>query len=337
LDSQSGVDIIERLRYAAGPKQQLAVRLDNDDALVFDATTGDPLWRLLFTSTALVLTIVLVFVLLLSVYAVRWIIAPLAAVARAAQSFGRSPQDNQTIGNKGPREITQVADALNEMRTRIRALLDDRTRMLAAISHDLRTPLTRLRLRAERVNEESLRDGMLADLVNVSRMLDETLDYLREGGKCEAMCRIDLPSVLQTICWDFADVGHAVSYQGPSRLAWVVQPRALTRAIANIVENGVKHGSTVTVTLRTERLQRIEIEIADDGPGIPVTLRGKVFDPFFKADNARAQNSGGFGLGLSIAREIVKRHGGDIALLSRQPVGLAVQIFLPADMSLNMT
>jgi signal transduction histidine kinase len=337
LDSQSGVDILERLRYAAGPKQQLAVRLDNNDALVFDATTGDPLWRLLFTSTALVLTIVLVFVLLLSVYAVRWIIAPLAAVAGAAQSFGRSPQDNQTIGNKGPREITQVADALNEMRTRIRALLDDRTRMLAAISHDLRTPLTRLRLRAERVNEESLRDGMLADLVNVSRMLDETLDYLREGGKCEAMCRIDLPSVLQTICWDFADVGHAVSYQGPSRLAWVVQPRALTRAIANIVENGVKHGSTVTVTLRTERLQRIEIEIADDGPGIPVTLRTKAFEPFFKADNARAQNGGGFGLGLSIAQEIVKRHGGDIALLSREPVGLAVRILLPADMSLNMT
>jgi signal transduction histidine kinase len=337
LDSQSGVDILEGLRYAAGPKQQLAVRLDNDDALVFDATTGDPLWRLLFTSTALVLTIVLVFVLLLSVYAVRWIIAPLAAVAAAAQSFGRSPQDNQTISSKGPREIAQVADALNEMRTRIRALLDDRTRMLAAISHDLRTPLTRLRLRAERVNEESLRDGMLGDLVNVSRMLDETLDYLREGGKCEAMCRIDLPSVLQTICWDFADVGHAVSYQGPSRFAWVVQPRALTRAIANIVENGVKHGSTVTVTLRTERLQRIEIEIADDGPGIPVTLRGKVFEPFFKADNARAQNGGGFGLGLSIAQEIVKRHGGDIALLSRQPVGLAVQIFLPADTSLNIT
>jgi signal transduction histidine kinase len=336
LDSQSGVDILEGLRYAAGPKQQLAVRLDNDDALVFDATMGDPLWRLLFTSTALVLTIVLVFVLLLSVYAVRWIIAPLAAVAGAAQSFGRSPQDDQTISSKGPREITQVADALNEMRTRIRALLDDRTRMLAAISHDLRTPLTRLRLRAERVNEEGLRDGMLGDLINVSRMLDETLDYLREGGKCEAMCRIDLPSVLQTICWDFADVGHAVSYQGPSRFAWVVQPRALTRAIANIVENGVKHGSTVTVTLRTECLQRIEIEIADDGPGIPVTLRGKVFEPFFKADDARAQNGGGFGLGLSIAQEIVKRHGGDIALLSRQPAGLAVQIFLPANMSLNM-
>jgi signal transduction histidine kinase len=337
LDSQSGVDILEGVRYAAGPKQQLAVRLDNDDALVFDATTGDPLWRLLFTSTALALTIVLVFVLLLSVYAVRWIIAPLAAVAGAAQSFGRSPQDNQTISSKGPREITQVADALNEMRTRIRALLDDRTRMLAAISHDLRTPLTRLRLRAERVNEESLRDGMLADLVNVSRMLDETLDYLREGGKCEAMCRIDLPSVLQTICWDFADVGHAVSYQGPSRLAWVVQPRALTRALVNIVENGVKHGSAVTITLRTERLKRIEIEIADDGPGIPVTLRGKVFEPFFKADSARAQNGGGFGLGLSIAQEIVKRHGGNIALLSREPVGLAVRILLPADTSLNTT
>jgi signal transduction histidine kinase len=291
----------------------------------------------LFTSTALVLTIVLVFVLLLSVYAVRWIIAPLAAVAGAARSFGRSPLDNETIRSRGPREITQVADALNEMRTRIRALLDDRTRMLAAISHDLRTPLTRLRLRAERVNEQSLRDGMLGDLVNVSRMLDETLDYLRDGGKREAMCRIDLPSVLQTICWDFADVGHAVSYQGPSRLAWIVQPRALARAISNIVENGVKHGDTVTVTLRTERPQRVEIEIADDGPGIPVTLRGKVFEPFFKSDSARAQNGVGFGLGLSIARDIIKRHGGDIALLSREPAGLAVRILLPADSSLNMT
>jgi signal transduction histidine kinase len=336
LESKRGIDVLERLRYQAGPEPQLAVRLDADHALVFDARTGANLWLRFLGPTALLLIIVLIFVLLLSIYAVRWIIAPLAAVAEAALSFGRSPRDDHAIRRRGPREITQVADALNEMRTRIRALLEDRTRMLAAISHDLRTPLTRLRLRAERVSEAGLRDGMLGDLGKVGRMLDETLDYLREDGKSEAMSRVDLPSLLQTICWDFADMGDPVSYEGPARLACTVRPRALTRALTNIVENGIKHGTAVTVTLKGTGREGIAITIADDGPGIPAALHEKVFEPFFKADSARAQNDGGFGLGLSIAQDIVKRHGGDISLLAREPAGLAVRILLPAEMSLNM-
>jgi signal transduction histidine kinase len=167
-------------------------------------------------------------------------------------------------------------------------------------------------------------------------MLDETLDYLREDGKSEPMSRVDLPSLLQTICWDFADIGDPVSYEGPARLACTVRPRALTRALTNIVENGVKHGTTVTVTLRGTGPEGIAITIADDGPGIPAALHDKVFEPFFKADSARTQNGGGFGLGLSIAQDIVKRHGGDISLLEREPAGLAVRILLPAEMSLSM-
>jgi signal transduction histidine kinase len=336
LESKRGIDVLKRLRYPAGPERQLVARLDADHALVFDATTGTSLWVRILAGTALELMIVLVFVLLLSIYAVRWIIAPLAAVAQAALSFGRSPRDDHAISRRGPREITQVADALNEMRTRIRALLEDRTRMLAAISHDLRTPLTRLRLRAERVSEAGLRDGMLGDLGKVGRMLDETLDYLREDGKSEPMSRVDLPSLLQTICWDFADIGDPVSYEGPARLACTVRPRALTRALTNIVENGVKHGTAVTVTLRGTGPEGIAITIADDGPGIPAALHDKVFEPFFKADSARTQNDGGFGLGLSIAQDIVKRHGGDISLLEREPAGLAVRILLPAEMSLSV-
>jgi signal transduction histidine kinase len=335
LETKRGIDVLERLRYPAGPKQQLVARLDADHALVFDATTGASLWLRFLGPTALLLIIVLIFVLLLSIYAVRWIIAPLAAVAEAALSFGRSPRDDHAISRRGPREITQVADALNEMRKRIRALLEDRTRMLAAISHDLRTPLTRLRLRVERVDEQNLRDGMLGDLVKVGRMLDETLDYLREDGKSEAMSRVDLPSLLRTICWDFADMGDPVSYEGPARLACTVRPRALTRARTNIVENGVKHGTAVTVTLKGTGRDGIAITIADDGPGIPAALHDKVFEPFFKADSARTQNDGGFGLGLSIAQDIVKRHGGDISLLAREPAGLAVRILIPAEMSLS--
>lgn len=327
--SGSGIEVLEGRRYAAGPLQQIVVRLDPAHALVFNAAIGASPWPLFLTPTALVLSIVLIFVMLLSVYALRSITAPLAAVAAAAQSFGRSPQHVQPIPGGGPREIVQVTEALNEMRTRIRALLDDRTRMLAAISHDLRTPLTRLRLRAERVPDDRLREGMLADLANVEHMLDETLDYLREGGKFEALSRVDLPSLLQTICSQFVDVGHAVTYQGPPKCTWSVRPRALTRAIANIVENGVKHGGAVTVTL-VDQLPHAQIEIDDDGPGIPADLRERVFEPFFKANAARTQDGGGFGLGLSIARDIVRQHGGEIILADHVPRGLKVKISLSA-------
>lgn len=291
----------------------------------------DSLSHFVVVPTVLTLSIVLIFVTLLSVYAVRWIIAPLSSVAAAAQSFGRSPDDTRIVRRDGPREIVQVADALNDMRIRIRTLLDDRTHMLAAISHDLRTPLTRLRLRAEQVADQELREGMLHEVTQVARMLDETLDYLRDNVRSERTSRIDLPSVLQTICAEFADVGHAVSYEGPARLTWTCRPSVLTRAISNVVDNAVKNGSTVTVALRVQDDGAAEIDIADDGPGIPSTLRERVFDPFFKGDNARSSAiRSGFGLGLSIARGIVKGHGGDIHLLERAPRGLIVRISLPA-------
>jgi signal transduction histidine kinase len=330
LMSEPGIEVLDGFRFPQGPRVQTILRLNETDALVFDAATRASPWPFFFTSTAAVLAVALIFLVLLTVYAVRWIIAPLALVTDAALSFGRSPDDDRLIPNTGPREIAQVADALNDMRTRIRDLIADRTRMLAAISHDLRTPLTRMRLRAERVTDPPLREGMLKDLISVSRMLDETLRYLREDGKSEPMSRVDLPSLLQTVCSDFADVGHDVAYNGPGRLPWTLRPRSLTRAIVNIVDNSVKHGSRKTIRLRDEKAAAVTIEVADHGPGIPAELRGRVFEPFFKADEARAESGGGFGLGLSIAQEIVKRHGGEINLAQAKPTGLFVQIVLPA-------
>jgi signal transduction histidine kinase len=327
-----GNDVIEVVRHPGQGGRQLAVRISDGSALVFEAPRRPNLWHFILGPTALTSITLLVVVLLLSVYAVRWIIAPLSAVAAATQSFGRFPDQDQAVRRKGPREIVRVADALNEMRTRIRALLDDRMRMLAAISHDLRTPLTRLRLRTERVADRRLRDAMLNDIGRVSRMLDETLDYLRQDGRSECMSRADLPSLLQTVCSDFADVGHAVSYSGPGRLTWTCRPSALTRAVTNVVENGVKHGSSVTVALALGADGAAEIEVSDDGPGIQAELRDRVFEPFFKTDDARATGDG-FGLGLSIARDVVKGHGGDISLLERHPAGLTVRITLPAPAS----
>lgn len=339
LKSNWGIEVAGGAQIEADGADRLAIRVGNDHVLLFDLSAIASPWHLVVAPAALTLTIILIFVTLLSVYAVRWIIAPLSSVAAAADSFGRSPDDNQIVSRSGPNEIAQVADALNDMRCRIRTLLDDRTRMIAAISHDLRTPLTRLRLRSERIADEDLQEGMLREITSVTRMLDETLTYLREDLRTEKISRIDLPSVLQTICAEFADVGHAVSYDGPARLTWTCRRNVLTRAISNIVDNAVKHGSTATVALRTTGDSAIEIDVADDGPGIAAALREKVFEPFFKGDDARGSvERSGFGLGLSIARDVVKGHGGEIHLLDRTPHGLIVRMSLPrSEISLNIT
>jgi signal transduction histidine kinase len=335
LTTRPDIELLKGVREPTGPPSQIIARLDEGYGLMFNLAISASLWPIVLTPTALMVVIVLLFMLLLSIYAVRWVTAPLAEVASAATSFGRSPQAHEALNRRGPREITQVTDALNDMRTRIRQLLEDRTRMLAAISHDLRTPLTRLRLRAERINQDGLRTAILGDLIKMGRMLDETLDYLRDDARSEPALLIDLPSFLQTICSDFTDMGHAVSYVGPARLSYACHPRALSRAVTNIVENAVKHGSTVNVALGANTGDAVKIEVSDDGPGIPAALRDKVFEPFFKVDDARRANNSGFGLGLSIAKEIIKRHGGGIEMRSAKPAGLRVIMMLPSETSLR--
>jgi len=291
---------------------------------------GLSFWTIVLAPSALIVIVVLLFVALLSIYAVRWITSPLSAVVTAAQSFGRSPEDGGIVRRRGPQEIVQVADALNDMRTRIRALLDDRMRMLAAISHDLRTPLTRLRLRAERLVDPAQREGQLHEIARITHMLDETLNYLRNDVRSEGLSRVDLPSLLQTVCAEFADVGHNVTYVGPPRLTCRCRPNVLVRAISNIVDNATKHGTVVTVSVRLPDGDDVEIDFADNGPGIAPELHERVFDPFFKGDAARSAGArSGFGLGLSIARDVVKSHGGGIELVDRAPHGLIVRVRLP--------
>jgi len=202
--------------------------------------------------------------------------------------------------------------------------------MLAAISHDLRTPLTRLRLRAERLVDPAQREGQLHEIARITHMLDETLNYLRNDVRSEGLSRVDLPSLLQTVCAEFADVGHNVTYVGPPRLTCRCRPNVLVRAISNIVDNATKHGTVVTVSVRLPDGDDVEIDFADNGPGIAPELHERVFDPFFKGDAARSAGArSGFGLGLSIARDVVKSHGGGIELVDRAPHGLIVRVRLP--------
>jgi signal transduction histidine kinase len=312
-------------------KDPIVIQLNPQSALIFRGPIHFVARQLVLNSATLIIAIIAFIILFLSVYAVRWITAPLSTIASAAHDFGRSGGQTGVLREDGPREIAQVAEALNEMRSRIRALADERTRTLAAISHDLRTPLARLGLRAERVSDSKLRGSMLRDIALLGGMLDEALAYLREGGSPEPIHRVDLPSLLQTICAEFIDVGNTVSYEGPGRLTFACRQRALTRAITNVIENGTKHGSAVTVALHVTEADGIRIDISDDGPGIPKELMERVFEPFFKADPTRSSSRrSGFGLGLSIARDIVRSHDGEIELLDHTPQGVTVRITLNA-------
>lgn len=312
--------------------------VDGQPALVFDLDgtsvaaffgAPDTVLTSQFVSPAsyYVLALVVLFALF-SLFAVWAVTGPLKRISAAVASTEIDGGDALFV-ERGSTEIVGLARALNAMRTRIRAMIDNRTRMLRSVSHDLRTPLTRLRLRAERLEEGAARNAMLSDIGHIERLIDETLAYLRNDVSSEELQRADIASVVQTVCAEFSDVGFSVSYVGPDRLPGCCKPNALARAIANLCDNGVKFALNVEVVL-TATDDKALIEVSDDGPGIPEAARAKVFDPFYKADEARGPNGGrGFGLGLSIVADIVHGHGGWIDLGDNNPTGLVVRLGLP--------
>ncbi|SCB19856.1 HAMP domain-containing histidine kinase [Rhizobium hainanense] len=261
-----------------------------------------------------------------------WLIGrPIVNLAKAAESVRSDDELDEPFDVRGSAELRSLATSLNLMRKRIRELVAGRTRMLTSISHDLRTPLTRLRMRSERCEQAELRQQMLRDIDVLSGMINESLAYL--GGEVEALKKVELSSLLQTVTDDFADTGIEVTFTGPRRLPYVCRPRALSRAISNLIDNASRHAGRIDLTLAREEDGSIVITVADDGPGIADELKPKVMEPFFKADKARSPSkNGGFGLGLSIAHGIITvGHRGSFELLDRKPSGLVVVIRLPAN------
>jgi signal transduction histidine kinase len=285
-----------------------------------------PFWA---SSWLVTLLFLIVSVSLLSLWATRALTAPLSSFAKAAENFsvngGTAP-----LPERGPEEIRSVAKALNRMRERITALIDDRTKMLAAISHDLRTPITRMRLRAEFIDDEMVRHRMMSDLDQMRSMLESVLSFLRNDRKLEEMTLVDIASTLHLITDQFADMGHKVTYQGPQHAMATARPGDLHRSVTNLVENAVRFGGQALVRLDV-RPDQITIDVEDDGPGISDAHKANVLEPFVRGDNARNMDEAeGFGLGLSIANAIVLAHGGTLSLHDRQPHGLVVRIQLPA-------
>ena len=270
-----------------------------------------------------------VLVLLLSVLAARRLANPLSELAVGVEQLGASG-DASLLPPKGPRELQITINAFNRMQERLRRFNDDRVQMLAAMSHDLRTSLTRLKLRLEiGENQDQQQKKMIVELDAMNAMIGSILLFARDDIRREPRMLVDLDALVDGVCEDASDAGGAVTYRGTRGVTASGRPAVLRRAISNLVDNALKYGGVADVTL-TSDTGRIVVAVEDRGPGIPRSEREKVFDPFYRIEGSRNPDTGGVGLGLSVARSITREHGGDIVLAARKGGGLSARLELPA-------
>jgi len=272
----------------------------------------------------------------LTIWAVRRLTRPVRTLAAAAERLGRDV-NAPPLSEDGPTEIATAAAAFNTMAGRIRRFVEDRTFLLTAMGHDLRTPITRLKLRAEFIEDDEQRQKIMADLDEIEAMVAATLDFGRDATASELAAPIDLALLCQTVLDEAADVrpeaAPSLVYAGPAHYTARARIGALKRALGNLVNNAVAYGGSARLTLfppkagATGDVARIEIE--DDGPGIPPADLDRVFQPFQRLEASRNRETGGTGLGLPIARDILRAHGGDLTLGNRPGGGVKAVITLP--------
>ncbi len=284
-----------------------------------------PFWSFRFSLSMLVM---LSAVVIFSAIVVHQLTRPLAQFARASQRLGTDIKA-PPLPERGPAEIRLATRAFNQMQNRIRRFIEDRTQMIAAISHDLGTPIARMRLRAEFVDDEEQQQKMLADLDDMEKMVFSALSFARDDSTREPVAKVDFRTILQRVCDDIGDSGFKVSLKLDSEaIPYNCRPAALRRALNNLVENAAKYGLEARVSL-IKRTNSILIRIDDNGPGIPEDLREDVFKPFFRLETSRNRETGGTGLGMTVARTIIRAHGGDIKLTNRDEGGLRMEVSLP--------
>ncbi len=278
------------------------------------------------------LAILLISVVGLSLWAVRWVTRPLVVLGEAADALGRDitrppPLDQ----NKGPKEVQRAAQAFNTMQTRIANYIQDRERFLAAVSHDLKTPITRMRLRTELLDDGTAREKFLHDLNDMEMMTVATLNFIRGEQKREETRPVDIMALLESLQEDRQAMGQKVELSGTAR-PYPAQPLSLRRGLENLIDNAIKYGDEAKLIVEDSE-QQLLIRIRDHGPGIPEQKLIEVFEPFYRLEESRNRESGGVGLGLSIARSIIRAHGGDLTLQNLAGNGLEATLVLPRQVS----
>jgi len=280
-------------------------------------------WRLLLT-----LAILLAAVLVLSYIAVRWVTRPLNVLASAADELGRDI-NRPPLPESGPIEVSRAARAFNTMQARLIEFLDERTRLLTAMSHDLKTPLTRMRLRTELLANDSLREKFEKDLVEMETMVTQTLEFMRGLSQREPEQPIDVMALLESLQADNEAMGRTVTIGGRVTHPLLAEPQLLKRCISNLVDNATVYGQCAEIHVE-EDSRGLTIRVRDHGPGISDSELEKVFEPFYRLEGSRNRETGGTGLGLSIARSIARAHGGDVRLRNHENGGLEAILTLPS-------
>jgi signal transduction histidine kinase len=310
---------------ASAQRYDVIVRFPAGDTVTFRVTRmpgGAPLPHNLFINLALV---VLLLVIVLYV-AARNITRPLTELARAADSVGRQLQPAQ-LQERGARELREAAHAFNTMQDRLHRYLDSRSRVLAAMSHDLKTPLTRLRLQVETLENPPMQERIGKELDEMESMVHEALSLFRGLDDGEPAVPVDIDGLLAQIAGEFTDMGDTVTVSGTALKPFVGKPQALKRCLTNLIANAIKFGSRAQV--QVEDGSALIIRIRDSGPGIPPAELERVFEPFYRLESSRNRDSGGTGLGLAIARDIAQAHGGTLTLANLPAGGLEALLTLP--------
>jgi signal transduction histidine kinase len=303
------------------------IKLEDGITAVFYARIPqEPLSRIESLLPRLLLNLA-IFVVLGAV-AVQAITRSLKRLARAAEQVGADPE-GAPLPEDGPSEVRSVIRAFNRMRLDLRSYVLERARIFGAISHDLQTPITRLRLRAEMIRDAESRAKFVRDLDEMEAMTGSALEFFKSLGHEPKRHPLDVGALVGSLCEDWSDTGRNVTVQGHPRGPYKAHPQALRRCIDNLVENALRYGERARITIEDDAAA-LRISVRDDGPGIPEQDQERVFEPFFRLEQSRNRDSGGTGLGLAIARNIARWHGGDIHLHNAPGgQGLIAELVLP--------
>jgi signal transduction histidine kinase len=273
------------------------------------------------------LLVLLASVIAVSLVAVRWATRPLKALADAADELGRDI-DRAPMPEKGPLEVARAARAFNTMQERLARHIRERTATLAAMSHDLKTPVNRLRLRAELLDDSEVKKKISQDLAEMESMLHDTLEFMRGGESAEKAQPVDVQALLESLQADAQEMGRKVAIEGAAARPYVGRPQALKRCLGNLLDNALKYGGAAAMLVE-DAADRLTIRIRDSGPGIPEAELERVFEPFYRLEGSRSRDTGGTGLGLSIARKLAQLHGGTLELRNLAEGGLEAVLTLP--------
>jgi len=327
IERAIGAQFPLRFETIAGPRPhfQVHIRLSDGNPLVLDVTPGTiPMADWL----PLMLLVQLLVLLLCTWLAVRMAIRPLTRLASAVDHLDPdSPAP--PLDERGPKEVAYAARAFNALQGRIGAYLKERMQLLAAISHDLQTPITRMKLRVEQMDESPERERLWSDLNEMQHLVREGVAYARSmDGSREALCRVDLDAFLDSLVLDYQDSGQAVSLAGRSGALVETRPHALRRVLSNLIDNALKFAGSAELRVERDEHGGVRLQVLDDGPGIAEAELEEVFKPFYRVESSRNRSTGGTGLGLAIALQLSQALGARLTLGNRDSGGLCAQLEL---------